>query len=61
MFSLIHQIHWGTGHVGNLGNIEADSEGQAEVNITDRTVSLMGEYSVIGCTAEVRRISSIDY
>lgn len=41
-------------HAGDLGNIEADSQGQAEVNITDNSVSLMGEYSVIGRTLEVR-------
>lgn len=40
-------------HAGDLGNIEADSEGQAEVTITDYVVSLMGEYSVIGRTLEV--------
>ena len=40
-------------HAGDLGNIEADSEGQAEVTITDYVVSLMGQYSVIGRTLEV--------
>ena len=40
-------------HAGDLGNIEADSQGQAEVNITDNIVSLTGEQSVIGRTLEV--------
>lgn len=40
-------------HAGDLGNIEADDQGQAEVNITDSVVSLTGEYSVIGRTLEV--------
>lgn len=40
-------------HAGDLGNIEADSQGQAEVNITDNVVSLTGEHSVIGRTLAV--------
>lgn len=40
-------------HAGDLGNIEADSEGQSEVNISNRGVSLMGEHSVIGRTLVV--------
>lgn len=40
-------------HAGDLGNIEADIQGQAEVNITDSIVSLTGEHSVIGRTLEV--------
>ncbi|PFX34183.1 Superoxide dismutase [Cu-Zn] [Stylophora pistillata] len=39
-------------HVGDLGNIEANDQGQAEVNFTDSVVSLTGEYSVIGRTLE---------
>ena len=41
-------------HTGDLGNIEADSQGQSEVNITDNVVTLMGEHSVIGRTLAVR-------
>lgn len=40
-------------HVGDLGNVEANDQGQAEVNFTDSVVSLTGEYSVIGRTLEV--------
>jgi len=40
-------------HTGDLGNIEADSQGQSEVNITDNVVTLMGEHSVIGRTLAV--------
>uniref|UniRef100_A0A1C8FST5 Superoxide dismutase [Cu-Zn] n=1 Tax=Botryllus schlosseri TaxID=30301 RepID=A0A1C8FST5_BOTSH len=35
-------------HFGDLGNITADANGKAEVNITDKLVTLHGEYSVIG-------------
>ena len=34
--------------VGDLGNIEADEEGVAHVNIEDRLVKLIGPHSVIG-------------
>merc|ERR1719498_1850307 len=35
-------------HVGDLGNIEPDKDGIALAKITDRLVTLIGEYSVIG-------------
>ena len=35
-------------HVGDLGNIEANSKGVAEVNIIDKLVKITGKYSVIG-------------
>lgn len=35
-------------HHGDLGNIIADDNGVAAVNICDRLVTLTGEYSVIG-------------
>jgi len=35
-------------HVGDLGNIEADSSGGATVNITDSLISLRGPHSIIG-------------
>ncbi|CAB4005506.1 Superoxide dismutase [Cu-Zn] [Paramuricea clavata] len=35
-------------HVGDLGNIEADSKGVAKVDIKDSLVKLSGEHSVIG-------------
>lgn len=35
-------------HVGDLGNIEADDQGVAEVRIEDEIVSLQGANSVIG-------------
>ena len=35
-------------HVGDLGNIEADSTGVATVNITDSLISLRGPHSIIG-------------
>ena len=35
-------------HVGDLGNIRADSGGIATVDKTDRLIQLCGPYSVIG-------------
>ena len=35
-------------HVGDLGNIEADEEGNATLDITDDMISLSGEHSIIG-------------
>jgi len=35
-------------HVGDLGNIRADENGEAEINITDRVISLNGPCSIIG-------------
>ena len=35
-------------HVGDLGNVEADSEGNATYELWDHQVTLFGEYSVLG-------------
>ena len=37
-----------TRHVGDLGNILADSDGVASINITDDWISLNGINSIIG-------------
>ncbi|WP_395241605.1 superoxide dismutase family protein [Salmonella sp. s51933] len=37
-----------TRHVGDLGNIEANSSGVAEFDIKDQLVKLSGEHSVVG-------------
>jgi Cu-Zn family superoxide dismutase len=37
-----------TRHVGDLGNIEAGADGVANINITDKLVSLLGNKSVVG-------------
>lgn len=37
-----------TRHVGDLGNILADENGNAELEITDHLIKLTGPYSVIG-------------
>jgi len=35
-------------HAGDLGNIVADQYGNANINITDYVISLLGDYSIIG-------------
>ncbi|EGT38329.1 hypothetical protein CAEBREN_18250 [Caenorhabditis brenneri] len=35
-------------HYGDLGNVEAGSDGVAKVNMTDKLVTLYGKHSVIG-------------
>ncbi|XP_027027682.1 superoxide dismutase [Cu-Zn] [Tachysurus fulvidraco] len=37
-------------HVGDLGNVTADSDGIAKIDIEDKIVSLTGQYSIIGRT-----------
>lgn len=40
-------------HVGDLGNVKADKNGVAIVDIVDPLISLSGEYSIIGRTMVV--------
>jgi len=40
-------------HVGDLGNVIADSNGVAKIDITDKVISLTGELSIIGRTMVV--------
>jgi Cu-Zn family superoxide dismutase len=40
-------------HFGDLGNIQSDAQGRAQLNITDHIVSLVGPASVIGRTVVV--------
>jgi Cu-Zn family superoxide dismutase len=35
-------------HVGDLGNIKADEDGKAVINITDTLVRLRGKHSIVG-------------
>jgi Cu-Zn family superoxide dismutase len=35
-------------HVGDLGNIEANAEGLARINMTDKVIKLSGPHSIIG-------------
>lgn len=35
-------------HVGDLGNIQANGDGEATVNITDNIISLTGSNSILG-------------
>ena len=41
-------------HLSPLGNIEADEDGVANVNIEDRQVKLIGPHSVIGRSIVVK-------
>ncbi|XP_023246358.1 superoxide dismutase [Cu-Zn] isoform X1 [Copidosoma floridanum] len=40
-------------HVGDLGNVEAGSDGLAKVNIADKQIQLQGAHSIIGRTLVV--------
>ena len=40
-------------HVGDLGNVKTDGSGNVNVNITDKQISLIGAYSIIGRTVVV--------
>mmetsp|Transcript_10565 Transcript_10565/g.20794 ORF Transcript_10565/g.20794 Transcript_10565/m.20794 type:complete len:155 (+) Transcript_10565:82-546(+) len=35
-------------HVGSLGNVEADADGKAIINVSDKLVKLIGPQSIIG-------------
>ena len=35
-------------HVGDLGNIEADADGNGTLELTDNIIQLSGEHSIIG-------------
>uniref|UniRef100_Q5PSI7 Superoxide dismutase [Cu-Zn] n=1 Tax=Gryllotalpa orientalis TaxID=213494 RepID=Q5PSI7_GRYOR len=39
-----------TRHVGDLGNVQANDDGVAKVNISDKIISLHGEHNIIGRT-----------
>ncbi|XP_072386636.1 superoxide dismutase [Cu-Zn] [Diabrotica undecimpunctata] len=40
-------------HVGDLGNVVADASGVAKINISDKLISLEGEYNIVGRTVVV--------
>jgi Cu-Zn family superoxide dismutase len=40
--------HAASRHVGDLGNITADENGKARINITDKHITLSGPHSIIG-------------
>jgi len=51
--SLIRQVTHGAPedtvrHVGDLGNVQANAEGEATINITDSIISLTGTHSILG-------------
>lgn len=40
-------------HVGDLGNVNADCNGIAKIDIVDKQISLCGEHSIVGRTMVV--------
>jgi len=43
----------GSRHAGDLGNVIADANGKADINISDAFISLTGENSILGRTVVV--------
>ncbi|XP_011306996.1 superoxide dismutase [Cu-Zn] [Fopius arisanus] len=43
----------GVRHVGDLGNVEAGTDGVAKVNISDKQIQLQGAHNIIGRTLVV--------
>jgi Cu-Zn family superoxide dismutase len=47
-----HKMHGGPEseqrHVGDLGNIKADDQGNAEIDIKDKIIALYGAHSIVG-------------
>ena len=43
----------GARHAGDLGNVTADADGKANINISDSFMSLVGENSILGRTVVV--------
>lgn len=48
-------------HYGDLGNITADENGVAKIDITDKLVTIVGRDSVVGRAIVVRRQSTHTY
>lgn len=42
-------------HVGDLGNVTAAADNVAKLDITDKMITLAGQYSIIGRTMVVRK------
>lgn len=42
-------------HVGDLGNVMAESDNIAKINITDKMLTLTGPLSIVGRTMVVRK------
>ncbi|MGH7170507.1 MAG: superoxide dismutase family protein [Gemmataceae bacterium] len=40
--------HTAERHVGDLGNISADADGKATINMTDKHIALSGSHSIVG-------------
>ncbi len=43
-------------HYGDLGNITADKDGKAKIDMTDKLVSIIGKDSVVGRTIVVSKL-----
>lgn len=47
-------------HVGDLGNLETDAQGNAKGSVTDNLVKLIGPESVIGvCSSQIVRSTTV--
>ena len=55
-FTLFHYVFR---HAGDLGNVTADEDGKAVINMTDSLVKLTGPNSVIGRTLVVSVLNDI--
>lgn len=42
-------------HIGDLGNIQADSNGEAKITITDSIALLNGDYSILDRTIVIHK------
>ena len=42
-------------HVGDLGNIKTDGQGNAKGSVSDSLIKLIGEQSVLGVCSNIRR------
>ena len=48
-------------HAGDLGNVEADANGTANINITDKQIPLTGANSIIGRSVVVSTLSWLSH
>ena len=54
LVSISDQLLFNFRHVGDLGNVLADENGTAPINITDKMLTLTGPLSIVGRSMVVR-------